>query len=288
MTRCVPPQEGRCCHRLAGLRMLIPSLASIYCRCPGPPQAQGLVSPVRESGFTQHPQVLTGGPQPLPWDSGPSLMAPPLFWTPGTDSGPGSRTSKRTQVAAVAPVAYQPCTPSYRRGCQEHLPGVAASRKLPLCPSGTPPSLPDNVWKSLLLPQPSHWPELAHTGLPNTPCPLKTPLGWGLPRPQDWLEDLNSGDAEACLEPAFPSALDAQVPKSCCGWVWAWLQGLLMMCLAGSPNPQTHTGDPLPPPPRDQNPVFLRLGAEAGSSKHHGQGRLPASSPGVLVSQLPQ
>ena len=39
--------------------MLIPSLASIYCRCPGPPQAQGLVSPVRDSGFTQHP-VLTG------------------------------------------------------------------------------------------------------------------------------------------------------------------------------------------------------------------------------------
>lgn len=128
-------------------------------------------------------------------------------------------------------------------------------------PQVPPPSFPDNLWKSLLLPQPSHWPELAHTGLPNTPCPLKTPLGWGLPRPQDWLEDLNSGDAEACLEPAFPSALDAQVPKSCCGWVWAWLQGLLMMCLAGSPNPQTHTGDPLPRPPQGPEPCVLTSGS---------------------------
>ena len=51
MTRCVPP-TGRRCHRPAGLRMLIPSLASIYCRCPGSPQAQGLVSPVRDPVLT--------------------------------------------------------------------------------------------------------------------------------------------------------------------------------------------------------------------------------------------
>ena len=47
-----------------------------------------------------------------------------------------------------------------------------------------PPPLPANMWKSLLPPQPSHCPELAHTSLPNMPRPLKTPLGWGLPRPR--------------------------------------------------------------------------------------------------------
>lgn len=60
MTRCVPPQEGSCYHRPAGLCMLIPSLASTYCRRPGPG------SPVRDSEFTQHPQVLTGEHSPFP------------------------------------------------------------------------------------------------------------------------------------------------------------------------------------------------------------------------------
>lgn len=220
------------------------------------------------------------GAQPLPQESGPSLMAPPLLWTSGIDSGPGSRTSKRTRAAPVAPDAYQPWTPSYRWECQGHLSGVAASRKLPLCPSEpSPPPLPANMWKGLLPPQPSHYPELAHTSLPNTPCPLKTPLGWGLPRPRGWLEDLNSGDAEACLEPALLSALGAQVPKSRCSWVWAWLQGLLMMCLPGSPNPQTHHHWG-PTAPQRPEPCVLTSGSRGSL--------LSAPRPGAPSSQLPR
>ena len=47
--------------------------------------AQGLVSPVRDSEFFYSaPTGAHRGAQPLSWESGPSLMAPPLLWTPGT------------------------------------------------------------------------------------------------------------------------------------------------------------------------------------------------------------
>ena len=176
MTRCVPPHRKALpqtgwtpyAHTLTGLHLL----------------QMPWVTPGPGPGISSERPSAHRGAQPLPQESGPSLMAPPLLWTSGIDSGPGSRTSKRTQAAPVAPGAYQPWTPSYRWECQGHLPGVAASRKLPLCPSETPPPRPANMWKSLLPPQPSHCPELAHTSLPNMPRPLKTPLGWGLPRPR--------------------------------------------------------------------------------------------------------
>ena len=240
--------------------------------------AQGLVSPVRDSEFFYSaPTGAHRGAQPLSWESGPSLMAPPLLWTPGTAAAQAPGLPRELKQHLWPQLPTSPGLPATGGGVKDTFLVWQPLQSYHCAPQEPPPTLPCQHVEASAPPQPSHCLELAHTSLPNTPCPLKTPLGWGLPRPRGWLEDLNSGGAEACLEPALPSTPGAQVPRSHCGWVW--LQGLLMMCLPGSPNPQTHHHWG-PTAPQGPEPCVLTPGSRGSL--------LSAPQPGAPSSQLPR
>lgn len=209
MTRCVLPQEGSCCHRPAGLRMLIPSLfSSTYCRRPGPGiSSEGL-------RVYSAPTGAHRGAQPLPWESGPSLMALACFGHQALQR-PRLQDFQENPSSTCGPRCLPALDSSYRWGCQGTFlvwQPLESYHCAPQEPSPHP-SLEGSDVEASAPPQPSHCLELAHTSaFPNTPCPLKTPLGWGpLPDPEAGLEDLNSGDAEACLEAALRQH---RVPRS--------------------------------------------------------------------------
>lgn len=146
MTRCVPPQEGSCCHRPAGLRMLIPSLASTYCRRPGPGiSSEGL-------RVYSAPTGAHRGAQPLPWESGPSLMAPPLLWTPGTAAAQAPGLPRELKQHLWPQVPTSPGLPATGGGVKDTFLVWQPLESYHCAPQEPPPTLPwkGSMWKRLL------------------------------------------------------------------------------------------------------------------------------------------